>query len=509
MKRFRPEGKRPAPPSNRMNWKDRRAAAAAAPPRPPRAERRPAPVETPELIFTHEVPTLELARATAEIAARAERAAFVEGKRPEPIIASSIKALRGFSLVDRLFISRSVDSLFRWWGWLEPLRLQPIEARLLVAVLLDRMTVHDVCRVWAKQIGVDTRVLSPIGTAPNWGRRADAFRRLVEQPKATTEPWTLFPRWVHDEILIPPGEQPIKHRLADLLQTLQRPIPPWIRAVKGRPEALWTELRQAGSTPRIHPVLTNLATVDPETILQSLEPVRRGDLKPADPGSLAIVAVCDAEPGERWWYAGKARGDRSMLLADRMKGKGTLIVGDLDERDRARTAKVARKGPHSNVNIRSWDGKHVAGKAGTYHGVLLEPPSSGLGLWRRDPASRWFVDQKGLDRLVEEQARLLRVAAMGVRPTGVLVYAVPSLAKSETTTQIERFLKDHQEFRLDPFPEPLAEGPPTDGTATLWPDQTDSDAWFLARMIRVPSSPRIVSEESEGSLEIPGETQHS
>ncbi|WP_152050607.1 hypothetical protein [Tautonia marina] len=457
--------------------------------RPPRFDRDQAPPQddpTASLV-EHAAPAVELAKATASIALQVESALFVDRRRPDALIASALKRQRAFSLVDRLFVSRSIDALFRWWGWIEPLRLDPIEARLLIAVLLDRSDVPEACRVWARQIGVDSRCLSPIGNAPSWARRAEAFRRLVEQPRATTEPWALFPRWLRDELLEPPGTQPLKHRIADLLQTLQQPIPSWVRVFRGQPETVWNELRSAGCPPRIHPHYPDAATLDPGTILQTLEPFRRGDIVSQDLSSLAVIASCDADPGERWWYAGKPRGERAVLLADRMSGKGTLIVAELDARNRARTAKIAQKGPFSNVATRVWDGRHVVGKAGTYHGVLLEPPSSGMGLWRREPALRWLIDRPELDRLIEQQTGLLHAAASGVRPAGVLIYAVPSLVRAETTAQVERFLSEHPQFQLDPFPDPI-DGTPTDGTFVLWPDRAETEAWYIARIIRSSES---------------------
>ena len=164
-----------------------------------------------------------------------------------------MRSLKGLALEDRLFVSRSVDALLRWWGWIEPLRLGPIEAKLMVAVLLDRPDVPAPCRAWADTVGVDPRCLVAMGAAPNWGRRADAFRRLVENPRATTEPWVLFPSWVKDQLLEPPGEGMAKHRLADLLQTLQRPARLWVRVAKGSSPAIWAELRAPACRSRSTP----------------------------------------------------------------------------------------------------------------------------------------------------------------------------------------------------------------------------------------------------------------
>ncbi|MBV8269133.1 MAG: hypothetical protein JO252_22655, partial [Planctomycetaceae bacterium] len=40
----------------------------------------------------------------------------------------------------------------------------------------------------------------------------------------------------------------------------------------------------------------------------------------------------------------------------------------------------------------------------------------------------------------------------------------------------------HPEFRLDPFPHPLADAP-TNGTLLIWPQDADTDAVFVARMV--------------------------
>ena len=463
--------------------------APSRPGRPSRPEANPGP-DAPPVRFA---PPAEIARAAARVAAAADRAAFVDRRRPEPVVASAMRALRGFSLPERLFISGSVDALLRWHGWIGPLRLGPIEAKLLIALLLDRAEVHPACRALASEVKVDPRGLLAMGGAPSWPRLADAFRRLVENPRATTEPWLLFPRWFKDEVLEPPGIGPIKHRHAALLLALQRPPRLWLRATVARPAKVWAELNEQGIAFQVHRTRPMTAAVDPETPLQAIEAVRRGDLVAQGLASQAIVNACDADPGERWLYAGRTRADRVVHLASRMAGKGTLTVAALEDRQRIAAARSIRGGPHSNVAPRHWDGRRLLGKAETAHGVLLEPPCSESGAWHRSPGARWSLDRAGFGRIVEEQARLLRVAAEGVRHEGTLIYAVGSLARSETTDQVARFLDEHPGFRLDPFPDPI-ERSPTDGTWVLWPDRDGSDGAFVARLLRVDrgAGPRAV-----------------
>jgi len=135
------------------------------------------------------------------------------------------------------------------------------------------------------------------------------------------------------------------------------------------------------------------------------------------------------------------------------------------------------------LTTKVWDGKHVAGKPGSFDGVLVDAPCSALGTWRRNPDARWTLDKDAIPRLAEVQVQLLRAAAAGVRPGGTLVYSVCTLTPAETHQVIRPFLAERPEFKLDPFPHPLA-GTPTDGTCLLWPQESDNDAMFIARMVR-------------------------
>ena len=75
---------------------------------------------------------------------------------------------------------------------------------------------------------------------------------------------------------------------------------------------------------------------------------------------------------------------------------------------------------------------------------------------------------------------------MAVRPGGTLVYSVATATVIETLDVITAFLGSHAEFRLDPFPHPLEESTTT-GTLQLWPHLHDSEARFIARMVRKAS----------------------
>ncbi|HMB02774.1 MAG TPA: RsmB/NOP family class I SAM-dependent RNA methyltransferase, partial [Isosphaeraceae bacterium] len=176
-------------------------------------------------------------------------------------------------------------------------------------------------------------------------------------------------------------------------------------------------------------------------------------------------------------------GGKALHLAALMRGKGVVVATDTHPGRLKETVRRARRSPFRNLTTKEWDGRHVAGKPRSFDGVLVDAPCSAIGTWRRNPDARWTLDRQAIPRLVELQRDLLRAASAGVRPGGTLVYSVCTLTPAETLGVVRAFLDDRPEFQLDPFPHPLTDVP-TDGTLLIWPQDADTDAMFIARMVR-------------------------
>lgn len=446
------------------------------------ANRRARPITIPA-VGLHVAPLEVLARATVEIAEVVEHAALHDGKRADRMLAALLRSRHDLAPPDQRFVSQAVFALFRWRGWIEPLGPKPIEARLLLATLLDSMHVPPACRVWARHLGRDAGSLIPLGDAPNWPARAEGFRRLVGGRPVTADPWRLFPPWLREHLPMPPGGGSAKTRFVELLQTLQTRPPLWVRA-QGRDEsALWDELRSAGVRPWVHRRITRAAKLDSDVDIYHLPSFTRGELEIQDLASQAVGLACGPDPGERWWDACAGAGGKSLHLAALMGGKGVVVATDIHAGKLKEAVRRARRSPFRNLTTKAWDGRHVAGKPGSFDGVLVDAPCSGIGTWRRNPDARWTLDRQAVPRLATLQGQILQAASAGVKTGGVLIYSVCTLTLAETQQVIRAFLDANPEFQLDPFADPLT-GVPTDGTRTIWPQEADSDAMFIARMIR-------------------------
>ncbi|HWE39850.1 MAG TPA: RsmB/NOP family class I SAM-dependent RNA methyltransferase [Isosphaeraceae bacterium] len=483
-----------------MNKKPRRTGPKTRPsrtrPRPrPSIEDRPRPARPqdfkpeanepsgPTPYAAHVAPAGVLAEAAATIALDVEHIVIQEHKRADRAIALALRRRRDLAAPDHRFISRAAFALFRWRGWIEPLRLSKPEARLLLAVLLDSTTVHPVCRVWAKTLGRDPGGLIALGDAPNWTARAEGLKRLMAGHAVTADPWRLFPQWLRESLPIPPGDQPPKARFLALLWALQSRPPLWVRAQGKDENVTWSALRDLGVNPWVHRRMIRAARLDEDVDVYHLEAFKKGELEIQDIAAQAVGLACDPDPGERWWDACAGAGGKALHLAALMVGKGVVVATDVNERKLLEAVRRARRSPWRNLTTKPWDGRHVAGKPGSFDGVLVDAPCSAVGTWRRNPDARWNLDRDAIPRLAALQADLLRAASFGVRPGGALVYSVCTLTPAETTDVVRTFLASHPTFRLDPFPHPFT-GAPTDGTLTIWPTEIDSDAMFVARMVR-------------------------
>ena len=184
--------------------------------------------------------------------------------------------------------------------------------------------------------------------------------------------------------------------------------------------------------------MVNAARLPADTDLSAFEAYRSGHLTIHDISSQAVALACDPDPGERWWDVNADNGLHALHLAALMKGKGLVVATFDQERRRKAIALKLRSSPYHNITTRVWDGRHVAGKAATYDGVLVDAISSGIGTWRRNPDLRWTTFAEQIPELAAQQLHWLDIAGAAVKPGGTLVYTVATVTQSETTGVVER-----------------------------------------------------------------------
>jgi 16S rRNA (cytosine967-C5)-methyltransferase len=165
------------------------------------------------------------------------------------------------------------------------------------------------------------------------------------------------------------------------------------------------------------------------------ELVAAGELTPQSLGSAAVVELLDPRPGEHVLDLCAGPGIKTGQIAARMGDRGEVISVENDPARAGEVAEQARRlGLRSVTVIEANAG--AAGMAPGFDRVLVDPPCSDLGALASRPDARWRKSPAMIERLVEEQALLLRRGLEALRPGGTLVYSTCTISRRENEDQI-------------------------------------------------------------------------
>ncbi len=329
----------------------------------------------------------------------------------------------------RRAISRAVFVYFRWLQWLEPKR--PSHERVAYAALLQQ--------------------------------RYDANPKSLKPETLATY---AIPDWTKAEIAWP----------ADTLRLLQGDPALWIRARPGTADALASELGGCERTARTPDALCYTGRQD----LFLTAGFKSGAFEIQDLASQLVGLACAPQPGETWWDACAGEGGKTLHLCDLMRNKGVVWASD---RHTGRLETLKRRAARAKLfNYRAavWDGGAKLPTKAKFDGILVDAPCSGIGTWQRNPHARWSTTPDDVRELAAAQHTLLTQVAGSLKPGGRLVYAVCTMARSETTAVAAKFADAHPELEPAPLAAIGAEG----GAIQLWPHELNANGMFIAAWTR-------------------------
>ncbi len=410
---------------------------------------------------------------------------FTRQMPADRVLASYFRENRRCGSRDRAFISETVYASLRYWGfirqYLPPERLHDVEsgnirltgkelsALMMAGAFIAGDQINAASIAGAGQMPQLPHALNnPCARANQMAEYFNCDLRLVDSD--------LLPQWVKE--ILPDDLD--KERFLKMLAV--RP-PMWIRLQTADKESVFTELAAAGAQVTPHMVLPDAVEVNAKINLYTLECFKAGKFEIQDLASQCVCHVAAPKPGERWLDPCAGAGGKTLHIAQLMNRKGTVLAGDIraakldDLRQRARRAgfpNIMTKAHDGGV----WKGKHL------FDGVLIDAPCSCSGVWRRNPGAQWKLNLKDIEELSATQSQILENYAAAVRPGGVLIYATCSLFDAENRAVVQKFLERHDEYKLDPFENPLT-GKIAPGMLRIDSIDGNCDALFMAKMRRV------------------------
>jgi 16S rRNA (cytosine967-C5)-methyltransferase len=247
------------------------------------------------------------------------------------------------------------------------------------------------------------------------------------------------PIWLADRVR---ADWPV--RWTQLLSASDRQAPMWLRVDSRRMSAddYLLQLQAAGIGARAEPRVPQAVVLDSACDVHELPGFAQGLVSVQDLGAQCVAFPLALAQGQRVLDACAAPGGKTALIAERETRLAKLVAVDIDA---ARLARV-----RENLLRGSLEAELVAGDAALpsrwwdgvpFDRILLDAPCSSLGVIRRHPDIRLRKSPADIDKLPQEQARLLGAAWGMLARGGRLVYATCTITRSENRDLIEGFLR--------------------------------------------------------------------
>ncbi|MFN8279176.1 MAG: methyltransferase domain-containing protein [Saprospiraceae bacterium] len=379
---------------------------------------------------------------------------FEEGKYADRVLEKTFRSNRVLGARDRAFIATTFYDIVRFYR------------RLAYAAGED----HD----WLRIISI--YLLTNGSTREPWMSTSENDWPEIQQRLDEAERQRSLHESVPDE-LDHYCEEQLGSRWATELHSLNERPPVILRTntLKLSRDKLIQRLRESGIECTAVEGSSSAIEVHSTKSLFTTDFFKSGFFEMQDSASQRVAEMVAPQPGMKVIDACAGAGGKSLHLACLMQNKGRIIALDTEEWKLAELKKRARRNDIHIIETRVIDSSKVIKRLEGYADrVLLDVPCSGIGVWRRNPDAKYKMDPERIARIMDQQREILQQYSRMVKPGGQLIYATCSILPGENQQQIDAFLAEHPEFKLDQC-------------INLWPSEHGTDGFFIARMSRVVS----------------------
>lgn len=176
---------------------------------------------------------------------------------------------------------------------------------------------------------------------------------------------------------------------------------------------------------------------------------KNGLFEVQDSGSQLIAEFLDVKPGQRVVDACAGAGGKTLHIAALMQNKGQIIALDIFNWKLAELKRRAKRAGAHNIETRLIDDNKVVKRLhNSADRLLIDAPCSGLGVLRRNPDTKWKIDEAFIEKIKDEQRQILQEYSKIVKKGGRMVYATCSVLPSENGQQVSLFLENNADFNL-------------------------------------------------------------
>lgn len=357
---------------------------------------------------------------------------FQEKKYADKVIERLLKAHRKWGSQDRQTVSEIFYNIIRWKKRLEYYMGEGVKPNNVYKLILAYL-------LWSKSHYKKFEEFDGI-------KVADILTKLKKGTVPTKAIEFSIPEWLAETLEKELGKNWEREMLA-----LNEQAPTVLRTntLKTTPRELVADLRDENVecfTIKNYPDAVQLEEKKNVFLTSAF---KDGLFEVQDASSQKIGELLDVKEGMRVVDACAGAGGKTLHLAALMKNKGQIIALDIYEWKLAELRRRAKRAGAHNIETRLIsDNKVIKRLHEKADRLLIDAPCSGLGVLKRNPDSKWKIDQDFIDRIKGEQQQILQDYSKILKKGGQMIYATCSILPSENNEQVQLFLKNNPDFSL-------------------------------------------------------------
>ena len=144
-----------------------------------------------------------------------------------------------------------------------------------------------------------------------------------------------------------------------------------------------------------------------------------------------------------------APGGKTAVLAENMENEGEIIAIDIYQQKIKLIDTNMKKLGIDIVKAIVMDARNVNKQGRKFDKILVDVPCSGYGVIRKKPEILYSKNRENIEELAKLQLEILNSAADILKDGGELIYSTCTITDEENTNNIEKFLKEREEFKAE------------------------------------------------------------
>ena len=179
------------------------------------------------------------------------------------------------------------------------------------------------------------------------------------------------------------------------------------------------------------------------------EEFKAGKIIAQDASSYLAAKNLGAMPNELVLDICAAPGGKTAVLAEEMKNSGEVIAIDIHQHKIKLIDTNMKKLEINIVKAIVMDARNVNKQGRKFDKILVDVPCSGYGVIRKKPEILYSKNRENIEELAKLQLEILNSAADILKDGGELIYSTCTITDEENTNNIEKFLEERKEFKVE------------------------------------------------------------